>query len=222
MVKIPPIFETAACVFGLITNTLSVLVFLKANLKDSSFKYMLVTSFSDLLYLGLSLIAAILSDLYEADGFNHSYFKNIYLLWIDDYFTGCLAIFCILIDIVLALQRYLILLNKTCCQKMSHNIIMIVLLIISLIYYLPILYFTDVICNFSNQTNLTQCKAVRNQQGSSLLGNLSVILMSAFRIFLVIIILTSINILNSYEFKKRFRNYHSTSTMSGKPCNKYI
>ncbi len=213
--KILQISEQIVCVFGLISNTLSVLLFLKAKLKDSSYKYMLVTSFSDLIYLSLIMIFLLGGLLYE-----NSYFQQIYSIWIDDYFTSCLAIFSIQIDIVLALQRYLILLNKTCCQKISHNLIMSALFVISLMYYLPVIFFKDVICRSSNQTNLTHCEAVRNQLGSSLFGNLSVILMSAFRFFLVIIVLTSINILNSYKFKKRFKIFHFNRALISNVCRR--
>ena len=213
--RLLPIFEILACFFGLITNSLSVLVFYKAKFKDISFKYMFVTSFCDLIYLALTLIAEIFVDFERTDESNFSYFQKMYLIWIDDYFTSCLALFCIQIDIVLSLQRYLILLNKSFCHKISYKIIMVVLFIVSLIYYLPVVFFKDIISKYSNETNSTQYQAVKNQLGSSLFGNMSVILMSAFRFFLGIIVLTLINILNSCEFKKRFRNYNSSRPITG-------
>jgi hypothetical protein len=49
----PLLFIPSICVFGLVTNLINIAVFLNPQMKDFSFKYMLASSLSDFLYLGL-------------------------------------------------------------------------------------------------------------------------------------------------------------------------
>ena len=94
------------CLFGILTNILNIAVFLHPKMKDVSFKYMLALAVSDVLYLSFLSASFII------------YCKNcvasqtvgyvIYFIVIFYYLTGSLALFDILIENFLSIQRYLL------------------------------------------------------------------------------------------------------------------
>jgi hypothetical protein len=128
-------------VFGLVTNILNACVFLDRRMEDATFKYMLATSLNDILYLIFTSWNinkyCTQCPLYSA------YVTQIYLIWLNDWFTSSQALFNILIDIFISLQRYFILLNKPFFQMnaMNHYLVILVISIISMLYYLPLVFF---------------------------------------------------------------------------------
>lgn len=192
-------------IFGVITNVLSVAVFLNPKLEDPTFKYMLATSFNDIIYLILTSYN-IMKYCAECPLYT-SYFTQIYLIYINDYLTSSLAIFNILIDIVISFQRYFILLNKPYCQNISYKWVLFIIMVVSLVYYFPLIFFKDILV-ISNSTSSadveTKYAATKNALGNSNFGKITPIVLSVGRIFLGVGVLTFINIMNAYEFKKRF------------------
>lgn len=134
----------------------------------------------------------------------------MYIILIDDYFTSCLAIFSILIEIVLSLQRYLILINKATFQKISHKWIICILFLISLLYYLPMLFRKNILSTKINYlTNgtvfvRTSYSIINTDFGSSPAGKTVPIVLTIIRIFLGTFLLTFVNIINTFKFRKRF------------------
>jgi hypothetical protein len=195
-------------IFGFITNILNICVLLSKKMKDISFKYLLATSISDLFYLSISSYIFI----YECTAcpFHNSYFTQFFDIYIAHYISACLAIFNILTDITLSIIRYSILKNKNyIIQTKYYSLVIGSLFIISFLFYLPPLFFKVITPIYKNQTNLissdyTQFTEVKTSIGSTQFGTITPIILSVFRIFLAIFILTSINILNVIEFRKRF------------------
>ena len=108
----------AICIFGFVTNLLNIAVLLNPKMKDISFKYILATSLSDLLYLTLSGYSFV--ELCSDCPLNNSYFTQIYIIFIDSFFTSCLAIFCIFVDIFLSLILYLWLLRFVVSRSVTR------------------------------------------------------------------------------------------------------
>ena len=194
--------------FGVITNVLNVIVFLNPKLEDPTFKYMLATSLNDILYLVLTSwnIFKYCSEcpLYS------SFITQVYLIYLNDYFTSSLALFNILVDIVISFQRYMILINKSYCLNLSYKWILFILMAISLTYYFPLLFFKDILIisntTMSNTSDefVVKYAATKNKLGVSDVGRILPIVMTVGRIFLGVGVLTVINVLNAYEFRKRF------------------
>jgi len=194
----------AICIFGCITNFFSIAVLFNPKMKDISFKYLLVTSISDLLYLFLCsyLFIQLCSDcpLFT------SYFTQWYTIYIDSYLTSCLAVFVILTEITLSLLRYSILKNKTYIQSMKFYKVIAFLFLISLVFYLPVLFFNEIIPIQQINSTKTDYLTIMNSLGSSLYGTITPIVLSTIRIILAMFVLTGINIMNAIEFRKRVSN----------------
>ena len=131
------------------------------------------------------------------------------------YLTSSLALFCISIDIAISLQRYFILLNRTFCVQIRHKLLIFSLLVIALLLYLPVFFIMEITETKKENGTVTEYLATKTKLGLTSFGQVFAIFNGGLRWFLVAIFLTSLNILNSYEFKKRFRknkNMMLTST----------
>ena len=106
------------CLLGIFANSVNIAVFVMPKMKDSSFKYMLATSISNMFYLKLTLIGFLISC--DSCTLKSSYFTQLYLILVDDYLTSVLAIFSIITDNILSIQRYLILVNNSLFQRVLH------------------------------------------------------------------------------------------------------
>lgn len=139
---------------------------------------------------------------------------QIFKIIIDNYFTSCLAIFVILIEINLSIQRLLILKNTTLCIiNQDYKIITFILFLFALIYYLPQLFIQNILSTryiSKNNTNTSMIRVsyslVNTKFGNSLAGNYIPISLTIIRIILGTIVLTFINIINVIEIKKIFSN----------------
>ena len=205
------------CLFGMITNILNIIIFLNSQMKDSSFKYMLAISISDLFYL--SILSYQFIGYCDECSFNRNYLLQIYTFVFDQYLSRCLAIFNILAEIFLSIQRYTVLINRQYLRQTTHKWLIISLFVISLLFYMPLLFFKQII-EIKNSLNFTSdvsgSSLQYNQLGESYIGEIIPIILTSIRIFLGTFILTAINILNATELRRRFNHSISTETNSSK------
>ena len=213
------------CTFGCITNLLSIIVLLNSKMKNISYKYILATNLSDLLYLSLNSYTIIIRC--NDCPLHFTYFTQWYDIYIVNYFQNCLAIFSIFITIYLSLLRYFKFKNKMKFLKLIHYYLVIgILFLISLVYYFPFLFFNDIIqihhnsSSSNNNTSLfVEYSSIKNTLGSSMYGTITKIILLAIYFILAIFILTFINIIIAIHFKKkysiRFKNkvFHMTKSI---------
>jgi hypothetical protein len=127
--------------FGCLTNLTNVVIFSDKKFKDKIFQYLFYHSLSELFYLLLvpfSLIHACMSTCKES--LSKSFIANIILLYNTIYFTSCLAIFAIFLEVTISFQRYLVVSNSRFCgiiKNGSPRVISSFLLVLALIFYLP-------------------------------------------------------------------------------------
>ena len=195
-------------IFGFFTNLTNIAVLLNPKMKDISFKYMLATSFGDLFYLFLCSYAFVY--ICPDCPLRNTYLTQIAIIYSSDYLTSVLAIFCVFVDIFLSFLRYSVLKNQKYLLSLRSYLVIGFLFLISLIYYLPVLFFKKII-PIQQQNNTTtddypEFKVVKTSLGSSLYGQITPIILSVIRLVLTMLVLTAINILNMNEFRKRFSN----------------
>ena len=206
----------AICIFGFITNFVNIIVLLNPKMKDISFKYILATSISDLIYLILESYSffVLCSDCI----LHNIYFTKFYDFIIFHYIIPCLAVFCILTDITLSLIRYSILKNKTYIQSFRYYLVISFLFLFALVFYVPQLFLYKIISvNQTNSNNTilsnNEYSVIKNSLGLSSYGKIIPIILTSLRIALAIFVLTGINILNIIEFKKRYSSFTHTSNI---------
>ena len=169
-------------------------------MKDFSFKYLLASSLSDFVYLGLNSYAIV--DLSNEFPLHSNFWTQVYHIWIVDYFTSCLAILNSIIT--LSTHRLLILKNRPNAKNMNHGLIISFLFIVALGYYSPVLFFERIEPIAGNQTSASEFNTVKTPLGSSLYGKVTPIVLSVIRLIFGLIVLTTINAFNAVEFRKRF------------------
>ncbi len=204
-----------ACIFGMITNGLNILVFLNTKMKDISFKYMLAISLSNFIYDFILVYAYFIycDNCYLF----YSYNTQVYKIIVNNYLANSLAIFSSFVEIYLSIQRYYILKNiKSIFQTESYKLVLFFILIISLVYYIPALFCYDIKAkqtyyyinnnnnNFSTINYQIEYSTLLNSFGTSFVGKFVTITLVLIRILLCSVILTLINITNALEFRRRF------------------
>lgn len=127
---------------GVITNIVNIVIFSHKCMKDVSFKYLLVSSLSDCMYTLFA--SAYFVSFCESFWINFQLEMKIYELLFIHYITSVLAVYCTSIDIVLAIYRYLILTNSSrTTLKLDYKYMLFILLIISCLFYSPVLISSD-------------------------------------------------------------------------------
>jgi hypothetical protein len=219
---------TVIASFGVITNLINTAVFLHPKMKDPSFKYLLVISISDLIYLAMSLGA--FNYLCEKCLVRQSYFEILYFFTCVEFIIRVLAIFSILTELFLSIQRYMALKNKRYIKEKMHKWLIFGLFLASLIYYMPLTLFRQIIpFEYSNQTtnatkiniqdNLREYNLEYNELGSTKAGIVIPIVLQMIRFFLGSIVNSALNLVITYEFRKRYAKKRKTDTIEMCKCS---
>jgi hypothetical protein len=196
----------AICIFGFLTNLTNIAVLLNPKMKDISFKYILATSISDLIYLILESYSFFV--LCTDCPLHNTYFTQFYDFIIFHYIIPCMAVFCILTDITLSLIRYSVLKNKNYIQSKNFYLVIGFLLVLSFLFYSPVLFFKKIIpiqlINLTEITLTTDYTQEKTNLGFTLYATITPILLQTIRGLLAMFVLTGINIMNVIEFRKRY------------------
>jgi hypothetical protein len=211
---------------GCITNGINIIVFMNNDFKNNNvFVYLKVHSFVEFLYLfSICLIAIPSCGNYCLSSVNKkSLFSIIISLYLDYYLSSSLAIFAILIEITICLQRFLIISNSNrfgFIRNGSAVHVLIALFIISLLYYMPEFAFYKIksqvtTSSFDNKTH-TQYSVTKTQFALDNLTLKKYYDLSAdfVRGPIFISILTLINLGNLYKFNKQMEAKRKIKTGS--------
>jgi hypothetical protein len=183
---------------GLLTNSINIIIFFNKKFKDKAFTYLLYHSISEFFYLlFVSLSVIPICDSFCED----SFLSKFILVYTDSYFTSCLAIFAISIEITISLQRYLIVSNKRFCGIIKNgppHKISCFLFILSLLYYSPVLIF----CRIKHSTiSPGKYQVVEISNVNSYFSFFALI----FRGLICTLLLTFINFKTLIRFRKRMK-----------------
>jgi hypothetical protein len=131
-------------IFGSVTNMINAIIFKNKIFKDKVFSYIFIHSVAEFFYLFLLIfIQGVQCGNYCDVSIQNSLISKLMEVYIDYYITSCLAIFCLLIDVTVCMERVLVVLNTNRCiliKDGSPKMILSVYCVISMIYYLPVLF----------------------------------------------------------------------------------
>ncbi|RNA04434.1 hypothetical protein BpHYR1_052027 [Brachionus plicatilis] len=183
---------------GTLTSVVNTLMFWKLRFKDQVYKYYLISSIFDTLYMFSIFLYTLIACGYPCEKLNkNGLIKFIYLIAVYDYLTSCIAIYNILIEIFVTTQRYFLISRKKTLQNLNPNLVMFITILVSLLYYSPIVFLKK-IC-FTANIGFTM---VYTNFGLSEVGRLVPIVLSSIRLILASVILLIANIFTLIEFKK--------------------
>lgn len=197
---------------GLLTSLLNMIVLVHSGLKKPIYKYLLVMSIADTLYLVSLFVQKYFSLACGRHvssnqlGSTHCFFYMLFYILLSDYFTSCLAIFNIQMEIFLTLQRIIYLDNARLVRffKNSFKTVTFILSAWSLCIYSPVLFFksikqVDVI--LQNQT-YKDFKMAKSRFGETYTASLIGKSLSLYRILLVTLVLTTLSLVTICKFRK--------------------
>jgi len=195
--------------FGSFFQVLNLFVLSSKELKDSSYKYMFANSLNNLLYLMFIVLYHIYFIITSVNQ-KKSYLFLLCHIAILEYLTSCMAIFNLIAQIILSTQRILLILNKQIFQNISPYRGIAIITVISLVYYIPVLTIqkidlvTKTTTNYTNQINEQNYAIVSTDFGRTSFGKTIRTILSIGRIVLATVILSVVNMINYYLFKKFF------------------
>lgn len=199
------------CVFGVIANILNIAVFLNPKMKDPTFKYMLAISISNFFYAALLCYGFIIYC--DECELNKSYGTQVFKIIANNYVSSSLAIFSNLVEIYLSMQRYFILTNKNSLQNISYKLVLLIIFLISSLYYINVLFCYDIIKYefvYQDRVLVTSYSTALSDYSRSDFGKIITVAFVMFRIILSTVVLLTINIINLYHFRKRFKQKRQT------------
>ena len=177
------ILNEVTCSLGIVTNLLSALILANMKIENMMFKYMLSISISDIFY---SIFIFI--DNYLDYFFPKSYLKNVFDIIFSEYLTSCIAIFIVQMDLYFSIQRCMIVVNRTFLKMFSFMRLLIVLNLISFVYYLPFLGLYRIELQ-SDDVYITKL----NDFGKSKIGRIVPIILTSIRLLILLVIIPSVN-----------------------------
>ena len=194
-------------ILGVFLNLICIIIFLNPKLKDSTYRFMLANSVAEFCY---TIICAFDIYLYcgRACEKNMATFEaQIYYIWFSEYFSSCMAVYCILIEIYISTKRYLLIVNKRILERFSNGLVIFVLGIISILYYVPILFIYKIESYEESENNQTKTfyTTVSNEFGQTDAGRIIPTILSTVRAILVVVVLLIINIISSIAFKRHMK-----------------
>lgn len=195
------IIKLVVLAIGILTNMVNISVFLNSKLKDIGYKYMLANSSTNLTYLAISFAGVFTYNCAYCPS-SQTYTAGIFSIYFIFYVSSCLALFRILVEIAISVRIYLILINRN-FDRLNYKQILLTLFLISMVYYFQQPFIYDII-ELNSWRNAQIVYSIRvNQLGNSSLFKNSVLVQFSVRIFLAVILLTTINILTVIAFHRK-------------------
>ena len=198
------------CTFGIFTNLINVLVFANPRLKDLIYKYMLIKSINNLIFVILSFLNQFLNSC-SSCSWSITYWANVYNIASGLYFQSCMALYRVLIEIVISIYIYSILVNRLWLNRVSYKLVCSILFIISLAFYAQKPFVFQILFNpvtssyyvWFSDFGLTRTSVIIN------------ICQGVIRSTLTVIVLTILDVLNVIKFRQRCNvRYNSRKSVS--------
>ena len=180
---------------GIILNSLNITVLRSGKLKDKTFKYFMIISVADLVYMCIFNLDSLM----KIFQLQFTYIEQLFQLCFINYFTSCLAMFVILVDLNNALNRCFICSNKYYFQNLNIQKIITVFIVFSMVAFLPEILSKEVVFN---QNKLIYDLATTSW-GKSTIGRIVIVSVWATRIFLFSFMLIVINLNTAVLLVKR-------------------
>lgn len=194
------------CIFSSITSMVNIVVF--SRLADPLSRFLFYISIADFMYVLLPIPEAVFTNWCQLAPMCGSYVQMVafYYIYIEAvYLTSCCAMFSILADIFLSLQRIFMLNNKPYLKNVSVNKSASAFLIFSVAYYMIQCSFfyvgpTGYVYIYRGQS-YTGYYLILTEFSQTRFGTGLYIALSVFRIFLVIVLMSILNVITIFYFR---------------------
>ena len=189
--------------FGTLTNLASIFTLIRMGSKNHMYKYMLTNAISNCVYMLLCAFIFFLrcGTMCTTDLSSLGIILYNFLIW--DYATSALAILISLVEIIMCIQRYGVISNWNKYKFERFNLIFPVLVMFSLVVYLPRLFFRQI--DKVVDGDAISYELVNTRFKSTIFGIVLNIMQSVVRGPVLLVIIIIINILTGLKYAELIR-----------------
>ena len=193
------------CLFSLCTNMISIIVFRSLKSRNNIYKYMLVNSIADQVYL-MCVVFIFIARCGQFCDMKDTFLAKFYFHYIYTYGANSVALFSIFIEIGVMLQRFATLRNKTFLKNTNIKLVLACLLTFCFLFHVPQLSTFEI--RHSNRTmnyswfGKTVYERINVARLKSFPIRNYLMILSIFRFILILVIVILLNCLSSFLLKK--------------------
>jgi hypothetical protein len=220
IIEIQAIIINLALFFGLITNLINMIIFSNKCFREKIFRYLIVHSISETLYFFFTILLFFPYCVWICPKeISSSYFSNMIILYIDKYLTSVLALFSLMIEMKITIQRYLVVKNEKIVSSINYLKQVGIIFTISSIVYMPELFFNKIIKLQVNQTESKHFyRVTKTDHGIKYNGTYSMVV-NLIRGPIFVSVLTIFNLLTIIKFRKQMETKKLIKRISFKKSN---
>lgn len=183
---------------GILASSFNIIIFWNLRERDQIYKFYFFSSIADALYMTMISLYVLFSCGIPCENLNgKQLYRHVYMIVLDDYVTSCLAIYTILIELFITIQRYCMFTTNAILQTQRPKIFMAIICLFSLVFYIPVLFLKKIVHLGKNEYKIENTKF-----GLSAAGRVIPIVLSSIRLFVASFLLLVINIFTLIKFKK--------------------
>jgi hypothetical protein len=203
-----------------LTALVNIFIFMHKKILKSSefFHYLLAISIADFLYMSVLAFSNIINKQCSSSStqcnLSAEYFTLFLYISFNNWLSSSLAIFNIIIENFLTIQRLFMLANKRLPAKLTVKSVVLSVLGFSVVFYSPTGFTSQIVMNQISllDANVTEYKMVNTDFGNSLTGKITPVVLSFIRLCLSGPILLGLSIYNIYVFKQYLNKKKSVSS----------
>jgi hypothetical protein len=184
------------CVLGMITNLLSIYIFIKLKVADPTFKLMLINSSFNLAYLFMCSFSFIFRCTFLCS-FSASYVTKLYQLYIFLYLTSSFAIMVSFVELLNTVQRYFTMRNMLFFKRFPIWLAVLIIFVFCILIYVPVLLDYEI-----GRKNSIAYVIQKTNFSSTIGSQILSISTSVLRGPIVLVLISISNVLTIIEFKK--------------------
>jgi hypothetical protein len=189
------------CLFSLITNTINMIILTKLKKHNIIYRFLYSKSFVNAVYLFCCFFVFLFKCGPYCKTLKDSFIVKLYQLYIFNYFTSCLGLFSLFVEILISLCRFFTITRIDCLRKLNTNLIVFFFLFISFLFYVPnlILFKTSKI---NNNVSSTEKYTIEFRSNNTIVfAQILDAINVSVRGFLIVLLIVAINFLSFYKFK---------------------
>jgi hypothetical protein len=186
----------------------NIFVLSRAQLKDSSYKFMCINSINNLIYILISISYPILAAIFHFEISNEkkSFLELLFFLIAIEYLNNCFALFNILMQLFLTIQRIFLLMNKPFFKNVFIWKVTFAFYLFSFVFNSPLFSIQTIRQRTeggkNNQTVIEYYSLAPTSFGQTSFGRQVRPILISIRLLLICVVLSALNLFNYYLFKK--------------------
>jgi hypothetical protein len=195
-------------IFGVIANSINIIIFWNHNFKEKIFTFLFIHSVSEFFYFLVTLLNLIPYCILCGESLQKRYSSQFIVIFIDKYLSSSFAVFSLFIEVLISLHRYTVVANYNLFKRNYMPLYISMLAIVASLIYTPELFINQIVMLESNRSTVSNYYKVTSTQfgieNRTALNYYSLVV-NLVRGPVCVTILTVLNILTLNRFRKQIQ-----------------